>query len=51
MNENNKMRYKIYFIVGDFNLPVINWELQGYNNVIEMEFLDVLNGNFLIDVH
>ena len=48
MNEIIDMKFKKYIIVGDFNFSGIDWELQGYNHVIEMEFLNVLNDNFLI---
>ena len=48
MKEIIDLKFQKYVILGDFNFPGIDWKLQCSNNVIEMEFLNILNDNFLI---
>ena len=49
LNKITEMQYSHVLIMGDFNLPRINWELPHFGNygTLELKFLDCIQNNYL----
>ena len=52
LTEASDMKFKHYIIMGDFNYPVINWNIQcaKKDNSDEQRFIDCLQDNFMFQI-